>query len=239
MDVKRELLNLLQRAYEQEQTFVSNLSDEERSAAGTPDHWSARDLVAHIAAWKERIAQNLEAVAQGKAPVRYEDFDRINAEDFKAHRDRPWADVLAWSERAHTSLMRRIQAMSEDDLLDTEAFPWQNGRPLWRLIAGTEYTHPISHIAQYYADRGDTSRATEIQEEAADLLARLDDSPDWQGIVRYNLACHYSLSGQKERAIKGLREALRLNPDLTDWSKEDPDFAPIRQDPDYLALYAG
>jgi len=238
MGMKGKLLSLFQHAYEQEQAFVSRLSDEERSAVGAPDRWSAKDLMAHIAAWKERLVQNLEAVAQGRAPVRYQDFDRINAEDFKVHRDLPWTEVLAWSERVHAALMERIQAMSEDDLLDTGVFPWQEDRPLWRLVAGTEYIHPILHLAQYYTERGDVPRATELQEEAADRLAQLDDSPTWQGVVRYNLACHYSLSGQKEKAIQGLREALRLNPDLTEWSKEDPDFAPIRQEPEYQALYA-
>jgi hypothetical protein len=56
--------------------------------------------------------------------------------------------------------------------------------------------------------------------------------------VRYNLACHYALSGQKERAISGLREALTLNPDLTEWSKQDPDFVPLRQEAGYQALYS-
>jgi len=36
--------------------FVQSLSDEERFAAGTPEHWSAKGMMAHIAAWKERTA---------------------------------------------------------------------------------------------------------------------------------------------------------------------------------------
>jgi hypothetical protein len=65
----------------------------------------------------------------------------------------------------------------------------------------------------------------------------LDPSSSWQGTARYNLACHYALIGEAEKAIDGLREALELNPRLTDWSKEDPDFAPLREDPRYMALY--
>jgi len=68
------------------------------------------------------------------------------------------------------------------------------------------------------------------------LLAQLDDSPAWRGVTRYNLACHHALSGQHERAIGELRKTLQLNPDLTEWSKEDPDFASIRERPDYQAL---
>ena len=77
----------------------------------------------------------------------------------------------------------------------------------------------------------------EIQEEMATALSELDDSPSWLGVNKYNLACFYSLSGQKDKAIQGLKDALHLNSELTDWSKQDPDFDPIRNEPEYLALY--
>jgi tetratricopeptide (TPR) repeat protein len=151
--------------------------------------------------------------------------------------NRPWAEVLEHSERAYRILVERTGAMGNEDLAGTETLPWQEGRPLWRLIVGNSYSHPISHLGQYYAARGEVSQATAMQEEAAVLLAQLDESPSWIGVVRYNLACHYALIGQKEKAIEELRRALDLNPGLTEWSKEDPDFASIRGEPGYQQLY--
>ena len=69
------------------------------------------------------------------------------------------------------------------------------------------------------------------------MLAGLSDSPQWKGVLTYNLACQYSLSGEKDRAVALLREGLALDPSLTEWSKQDPDFDPIRADPDYQAIY--
>jgi hypothetical protein len=43
--------------------------------------------------------------------------------------------------------------------------------------------------------------------------------------------------GEKEKAIERLKQALDLNPELTEWSKEDPDLASIREEPECLALY--
>jgi hypothetical protein len=235
---KSKLIDLIERAYEEEQAFVASLSDAEQSAVGEADNWSAKDVVAHLAAWKERVAQSLAAAARGESPPGFDDIDRVNAEDFETYRAHSWSDILAKSERAHKSLLERVEAMSEDDLADTQTLSWQNGRPPWRLMVGNGYSHPISHLAQLYVERGETCHATEMQEEAAGLLGELDESPSWQGIVRYNLACHYALSGQKERAISGLREALTLNPDLTEWSKQDPDFVPLRQEAGYQALYS-
>jgi hypothetical protein len=67
-----------------------------------------------------------------------------------------------------------------------------------------------------------------MYQEMTRELTSLDDSPDWQGIIRYNNACSLSLLGDKETAINELGEALKLNPGLTEWSRQDPDFEPIR-----------
>jgi tetratricopeptide (TPR) repeat protein len=140
-------------------------------------------------------------------------------------------------ERAHSELVEQTQAMLDSDLVDAERFPWQEGRPLWRSIVGSGYSHPVQHLAQLYIERGKRDVATQIQETAAELLASLDNSPNWRGVTIYNLACHYALSGQREKAITKLGEALQLNPDLTEWSKQDPDFASIREEPTYRSLY--
>ena len=76
-----------------------------------------------------------------------------------------------------------------------------------------------------------------MQEKTAKLLSELDESQSWQGVVRYNLACHYALAEETATAIEQLREALRLNPELTEWSKEDSDLASLREEPGYKALY--
>jgi hypothetical protein len=45
------------------------------------------------------------------------------------------------------------------------------------------------------------------------------------------------LLGDKETAINELREALKLNPGLKEWSQQDPAFQPIRGKAGYKALY--
>ena len=130
-------------------------------------------------------------------------------------------------------LVEQVEVRSESDLKAI----WHGERRYWQSIVGTGYTHPVMHLGQVYAELGDTEYATNLQEEAARELSGLDDSQRWQGVVRYNLACHYALVGEKGKAIAGLREALKLNPELTEWSKQDTDFASIRDDPGYKALY--
>jgi hypothetical protein len=127
--------------------------------------------------------------------------------------------------------------MEEAQLLETNILPNQNDRPLWSVIAGNIYMHPLAHFSDIYIKRGDHSKANKLQEQSFQLLSDLDDSDYWQGLLIYNQACIHALGGLKEIAIDGLKRALELRPDLTDWSKEDPDFESIREEPKYKNIY--
>jgi len=239
VELKSKLVELIEHAFKEEQTLFDNLSEEERSVAGEPDRWSPKDVIAHLAGWKARLAENLAAAAGGGTVVRYDDFEAVNAREFEEQRDWSWSKVLEKAAEACQRLVEQVEARSEGELRGTETLPWQGDRPLWRLIVGSGYIHPLAmHLSSIYIKRGEKKYATELQEEAANLLWELDESASWQGVVRYNLACHYALIGETERAIEELGQALELNPGLTEWSKEDSDFASIREEPGYLALYA-
>ncbi len=123
---------------------------------------------------------------------------------------------------ARRQLVEQTEARSEDDLRSTETLPWQGERPLWRLIVGSGYSHSIAmHVGPIYIERGEQEYATELQEKTTKLLWELDEDESWQGVVRYNLACHYALIGETERTIEELGQALELNPGLVEWSKKD------------------
>lgn len=237
MERKRILLRLIARAYQEEKTLVTELTEDERSRVGTLEQWSAKDVIAHNAAWKGRFAANLLAVSRGQAPTRTEDYEQENVALFNEHQTKSWEEVEGLAEEAYLALVERVQELKEEKLGSNEVFPWQEDRPLWRMIIGNAYNHPLIHISEFFRNRGESRRAGELIGEMARSVVDLDSSPSWQGTVRYNLACHHSLLGQKEEAIEELREALRLNPDLTEWSKEDPDLEPIRGEPGYQALY--
>lgn len=56
------------------------------------------------------------------------------------------------------------------------------------------------------------------------------------GIVHYNLACYCSLIGNKPQALQYLSQAFELEPKYRDMVSNEPDFDPLRNDPDFRGL---
>ncbi len=52
-------------------------------------------------------------------------------------------------------------------------------------------------------------------------------------IVLYNMACYYSLAGDKTQALSWLGRALRMKSDLRKLIADESDFDPLRNDPDF------
>ena len=234
--IKPKLLDLLNRAHAHQQAFIAELRDDDHAADGVFEQWSVKDHVAHIAAWKQRQTLQIAATVQGETPPAFDDVDHLNRETWETHRARPWAEVLADDQRMHAELMAQVEQLDEAVLAETRRSSGQEGPPLWRSILGNGYWHPMAHITRLYVERGKLGRATEIQEALAHTATELDDSPRSRSVGLYNLACFYAMTGQPVKALAILPEALRLNPELVEWSQQDPDLEPLRADARFQAL---
>ena len=234
--MKKELTVLLEKGYQIEKEFIASLSDEERDAKGTFENWAPKDIIAHDFYWRKHHAEDVLDVLARKSPTQTED-DEINAGVYAQYKDQSWDEIETLIGTGLKRMEEALATLSEDDLQSDKFYPWDQGRPLWRELVVNIYTHPIIHLSEWYIKRGNPARAAELYQEMTAQLTTLDASPDWQGTVRYNNACSFSLLGDKETAISELREALKLNPGLTEWSKQDPDFEPIRNEPEYQTLY--
>jgi tetratricopeptide (TPR) repeat protein len=235
--LKAGLLDLLGRAQSDQRALLAALSDDERTVIGTADRWSIKDVLLHIAFWKGSSLERLSAAARGETPPEQDHFEQVNARVFEEWRDRPWQDVIDESERIFEALVSQVREFDAAALADPDRYPWQNGRSLLRSVTGNGFWHPEAHIAQCYIDRGDLRRATQMQEEITEQLAQYGDQLAPRGEALYNLACFYAISGQTDQALALLPEALRLQPDVLEWSKEDPDLISLHGLPAYQALY--
>lgn len=166
MNLRTELLNLLELAYEEERIFASVVSQVERHTSGSYAQWSIKDVIAHVAAWRHRTAQELAAAAFGTDRPEGDNLEQINVAIFEQHHHCPWGDVVRYSEMAYEALCELVKTIPEDILLSVQAIEWYKG-PVWRLALDDGYSHPHLHLYECYERRGAVDRAADVQKEAA------------------------------------------------------------------------
>ncbi len=238
MSKKEELLQLLDLIEQQEQMVGALMSASERDQPGDLERWAPKDVLCHNAGWSERQIENIQRAQRGEPIIRYDNYLEINDQDFIANQALTWENARQLSIQSRQAIIDLLANLSEEDLLRTDILPAENPRPLWRQLVGNAVEHPSIHLGMIYNELGHSEDALPFQEALSARLSQLDvDDQNWQANVIYNMACQHALSGQKAKAIDELRQALKLNPGLTEWSKEDSDLVSLREDPEYKALY--
>jgi tetratricopeptide (TPR) repeat protein len=239
MGIKTGLAALYRHEQEEEKRYVANMSKEERTKIGTPEKWSPKDVFAHIAFWNGKMAVTLEKASRDETPEPYGELEEVNAEAFELTMDLQWPQIIESLKEATESLVSAIKQLTDEELIKPERFPWQRGQPLWRSAVYITYYHTMRHLAELYVGQGDGDYGQKLQERAAELQEKLDDSPGWRASVYYNLACYYAITGNRAMAIDGLEKAFRISPDLIAWSKSDSEIDSIRDDSGYMNLIPG
>lgn len=236
VELQAQLIALLHHARAEQQAMIDALTPQQRAAVGTPEHWAAKDVVAHVASWWRVQAERERAVASGEPAQSFDDaeIDRRNAETLARSRAQPWEQVIAEAQEAHDAQVAALQRLKGQQLFDTTL----GGRPLWRGVLGNGFVHPQTHLAEFYRDQGDPDRTAQVQERLSELLLRHLPIPEVQGMALYNIACVYATTGRPAEAIPRLRAAFPLEPQLVEWSRHDADLDSLRALPEFQALYA-
>jgi hypothetical protein len=251
--IKPKLLDLLRRGQAELHTWLDDLTEDERVQVGTPEHWAPKDSLAHITFWRGvGAARMFDVKRRGQSDFEIPgviesywadiadsstDFQRYNDETFEREHLRSFADVLADSQRTFDLMIAGVETVSEAQLVDTQAFPWLEGRPLWHSPLGNGYEHPLEHLAHFYRERGDLANAERLMTQQTAGMLALDASDEARGGSYYNQGCFWALAGQPDRAIPLLSEALALRPDLIEWSKQDSDLVSLRDLPAFQSIY--
>ena len=233
---KDKLGKLITDVQSEEQALWDSLRDEERNAAGEIDRWAPKDHLAHVTFWTERLVTQIQAATGGDTPESIEDYQKTNDEVYETNKDRSWEDILAWATEVRTQFYKAFNAISEETLADPDGPGGTGGLPLWQNVAFTGVYHPTHHIADVCIERGDIEGAQAVQERVAEGLAALDDSDAWQGRTQYNLACFFALHDKPQQALALLKTAMKLSPNLLEWSKQDSDLDSLRELPEFQTL---
>ena len=223
------LLELLRQAQISQNAFFQQLPAAELVADGTPVFWSAKDHVAHLTFWRQRLTLRVQAITRHEPQPEASSFEQLNPLIFAENRYRLWPAILSESDRAYADLISSTEQLAEEDLTTWGRFDWVgDSTPLYTAYMGNGYEHTQNHLAQYLLDRNDLTRALEIYEVWASRVVEAEVPETLKGYALYNLACFYATHGQLEKARPALQQAFTLYPATREFAETDPDLVALR-----------
>jgi hypothetical protein len=171
---KDRLLQLMAQEHARMEQLLATLSEEQMTRPRVYDELSAKDVLAHIAAWGRMQADWIGRSMRGEQVVRYSpDFrltgddardeqvmDSLNEKVFRENKDKPLPEVLADFRAAHSELVQTVLGMSDEELNDPNRFEWWPGDPVWHNIAGNSYEHYKEHreLIEDWLKRGNAAK---------------------------------------------------------------------------------
>ncbi len=84
-----------------------------------------------------------------------------------------------------------------------------------------DYLEALQFLGECYSKQGDWRKALKVDKRLAHLCP---EAP----MIRYNLACSYSLLNKMPEALVALKQAIDLGFDDFGWLSQDPDLANLR-----------
>lgn len=225
------IISLLSFAATEEELLLAGAgqgSQPDGDAAGSPQCWAAVPVVAHNTEFKQQQVQRLAAISDGGQPPEFAEVDHQSAAVYQRYRAQPADQVASQSRAVSRALLDRVTGTCDADLLDPARHRWLHGRQLGLQIIVRGFWHPTGHIADYYLQHGEASRAIALQEQAVRTAEYAAAPPAALGMACYSLACARAVAGLTGAAADALRRAIALNADLRAKSASDPDLTVLR-----------
>jgi len=148
---KAEIMKLLQSERRSLERVLAELSEGQMTQPGVENGWSVKDIMAHISDWEKRMVGWIGDSVRGEVPQRpapgktWDDLDRLNEQTYVLNKDRELRDVLADFHRSYERALARVEALTEEDLVDPQRFAWREGDPLWHMVAANTWEHYQEH----------------------------------------------------------------------------------------------
>lgn len=228
-ELRTELIENLRACRDAERGIFANVDPALRDEAGADGGWSAKDDLAHLAAWRHRQAATMEAVRAGlpEPALPGDDIDATNAIYHEERSGWSWEEVEADADASLEALVGAIAAASDDALVEQKVLG---------LIMGDGPEHDLAHL-------GPIARTVRMEDRVRDLADRTQAMLDhgvWPdraaAFARYNLACFRALAGDLDQARALLRLALPGQDELLAFAPKDDDLIALRDEIPALAV---
>jgi hypothetical protein len=229
--LQEDLVALLEATRRAEHDLFAALDARALTSPLAEEGWTAKDVRAHLAAWRSIEARRLLAASGVAAPEPSDPQpgDEVDGSNARIHADRSrWTPerVAAEAEASIDELIAAIRASSNDALCECDQIA--------AGIGANGVNHALGHLSDIarLADAG--NRYAAFGSEVEEVLHRNHLLPRDSGVMLYNIACHSALTGRNDDARRLLATALARRADLRDYARDDPDLASVRPHLEHL-----
>jgi hypothetical protein len=130
--------------------YVINLVPGEKRAWKTsPDAWSLKDIIAHVAWHDNQMIELAEMKDLVGSPWWDLPTDERNDKIYEQYKDLPIDEVLAFAGNAYSRMMTALRTLSDEDMNNAKRFTDmpEDWIP-WRMLASNTYEHYLRHVGQ-------------------------------------------------------------------------------------------
>jgi len=227
------LVNLLREAKFELDGLVASLTANDRNTAGSSEHWSTKDTIAHLGIWQSRLIDEFNQVEKDGSLPDWGDIDKANLLIFQQNADKPWSEIWDQLDSAYRAVIDRMDH-SDEGIFST---PIGRGSTFGRVILGNNFIHWLEHMINWYLEHNDQQNAERLLDLEMRGLLGYDPSPAAQWVAKYNQACFFTKTCKYDKAVGLLKDAFELQPSLVEWSREDNDLVNLHGYAAYEALY--
>jgi hypothetical protein len=233
---KDHLISVIDSAIQEFRDLGNKLSPRILQQKGTLKQWAVRDDVIHCAYYIRQYADRL-AWPRDHEPVDGSDYLKVNDEVWEKHQSESWDEALEMLENACHAVIRGLESLSDEEINSLKTFTWMKGESVARYVPGLIYVHGMMHIQYALMRAGMQDAVIESADKAYQMVEKQDSSEEGRGRNLYNKACSYALAGHKVEAISMVKAAVKLAPNLLEWSKQDSDLDCLRDETSFKAIY--
>ena len=146
---KEELLENIRTWRAKLEETLDQLSDEQLQEPGLEGGWSVKDVMAHLAAWEQKMIawakQYIGGTEPNDRPQNDDDINAMNAQLHESNKGKSLEEVRTAFKESYPQAVALTESVPEDILMDSDRFPSRNGNPLWYMIAANTWWHYEEH----------------------------------------------------------------------------------------------
>jgi hypothetical protein len=147
---KTTILEKLGSGHQQMLEAIDGLSEEAMLQPGVVGDWSVKDILNHLSHWEAELVTLLWQVQQGQKPFvtshSVEVIEKLNQQWYLEGFERSLEMVMADFRGVRKQTIRRVEALTDDDLTQPNRYLWLKGKSLADKIATYSFEHETEHM---------------------------------------------------------------------------------------------